>query len=192
MISADQVKELRDKTGISVMQCRKALEQAEGDMKKAEIILQKQSHSIAEKKSDRELKAGAIASYIHNTGNVGAMVELFCETDFVAKNEEFKKLAYDLAMQVAATNPEFLKAEDISEKRRGEVRETLEKEVSDKPKDMQEKILEGKVDSYFADKVLLEQPFIKDQGIKVKELVESTIQKFGEKVTVGRFVRFSI
>jgi elongation factor Ts len=175
MIDTNLVKQLRDQTGVSIMQCRKALEDAQGDIKKAEVILQRQGRAIAEKKSNRTLGAGAIQSYIHSTGTVGSMVELLCETDFVAKNKEFKDLAYDIAMQITAVNPSFLKREDL-----------------DKPADMQEKILQGKLDSYFSDKILLEQPFIKDQGVKIKELIESAIQKFGEKIEIGKFTRFSI
>ena len=146
MTSAEQVKELRNRTGISVMQCRKALEDTGGDMKKAEILLQKQSHSIAVKKADRELKSGTVSSYIHNNGNIGAMVELLCETDFVSNNEEFKKLAYELAMQVTAANPEYLENKEIPEEQRKSVREALEKEVTGKPQEIKEKILTGKVE----------------------------------------------
>lgn len=192
MISTEQVKELRDKTGISIMQCKKALEEAQGDMSKAEIILQKQGRAIAQKKSDRELNSGTIQSYVHSTGAVGVLVELLCETDFVAKNEDFKKLAYDLAMQIAATNPKYLKKDDVPEEAKNEAKEVLEKEILGKPEDMKEKILQGKLDSYFADKILLEQPFIKDQAVNVSELIESAIQKFGEKIQIGNFVRFSI
>jgi len=192
MIDTQQVKELREKTGVSIMQCRKALEEAGGDMKKAEIILQKQGQSIAEKKSGRTLGAGAIQAYIHSTGAVGAMVELLCETDFVSKNETFKNLARDLAMQITATNPTYLKREDIPESAQNEAKEVLKQEVLDKPADLQEKILSGKLDSYFSDKILLEQSFIKDQDLSVKDLIDSAVQKFGEKIEIGHFTRFSI
>lgn len=191
-ISTSRVKELRDQTGISIMQCRKALEEAGGDMEKAVILLQKQSKSIATKKSDRTLGSGVVASYIHGAGSVGTMVELLCETDFVAKNEEFKAMARDIAMHIAASNPEFLKATDISEEAKKKVAEVLEDEVKDKPADMREKILEGKMNAYFSERILLDQPFVKDQNIKVGQLIESAIQKFGERMEVGRFVRFSI
>lgn len=174
------------------MQCRKALEEAGGDMEKAVILLQKQSKSIATKKSDRTLGSGVVASYIHGAGSVGTMVELLCETDFVAKNEEFKAMARDIAMHIAASNPEFLKATDISEEAKKKVAEVLEDEVKDKPADMREKILEGKMNAYFSERILLDQPFVKDQNIKVGQLIESAIQKFGERMEVGRFVRFSI
>ena len=115
MITTDQVKELRDRTGISIMQCKKALEEASGDMEKALVLLKKKGAEIADKKSDRSLGAGVVASYIHSTGSVGAMVELWCETDFVAKNEEFKALAREIAMQIAATNPSFVSSDEINE-----------------------------------------------------------------------------
>ncbi len=191
-ISTEQVKELRNITGVSIMQCRKALEEAGGDMSKAQIVLQKQSKAVADKKSDRELNAGVVASYIHSNASVGAMVELNCETDFVAGNKEFKDLAYDLAMQVAASSPKYLKKDDISEGARKEAGEVFAKEVEGKPEDLKEKILSGKLDAFFAEQILLEQPFIKNPELKVRELIESAIQKFGEKIEVRRFVRFSV
>lgn len=191
-ISTSRVKELRDQTGISIMQCRKALEEAGGDMEKAVILLQKQSKSIASKKSDRNLGSGVVASYIHGAGSVGVLVELLCETDFVAKNEEFKAMARDIAMHIAASSPEFLKASDISEDAKKKVAEVLADEVKDKPENMREKILEGKMNAYFSERILLDQPFVKDQNIKVSQLIDSAVQKFGERMEVGRFVRFSI
>jgi elongation factor Ts len=190
-ISTEQVKELRDETGISVMQVRKALEEAQGDKAKALVILKKKGGDAASKKADRTLGAGIIQSYIHSTGTVGAMVELSCETDFVSGNQEFKTLAYEIAMQVAATNPDFVSKEDITPEAKKTAEEVFAKEVVDKPKEMQAKILEGKVSSYFKDKVLLEQAFIKDQDVTISALLEKAVQKFGEKIVIGRFVRFS-
>lgn len=194
MVTTEQIKELRDQTGISVMQCKKALEEAGGDMAKAILILKKKSADIAAKKGDRELGAGAVAAYIHGAGNVGAMVLLSCETDFVAKNEEFKALAYDLAMQVAATSPEYARRENIDEETKSTVRGMLEKETSSLNKDdkMKKKILDGKVDAYFKDRILLEQSFIKDETLTIKELIDKYIQKFGERIEIRRFSRFSI
>lgn len=191
MITTDQVKALRDKTGLSIMQCKKALEETNGDMEKAVIILQKKSGDVANKKSDRTLGAGAVQSYIHGTGSVGAIVELSCETDFVAKNEEFKTLARDLAMQVAATDPQFVKLEDVDDAARAKAAEVFAKEVEGKPEEMKEKILEGKLNSYFGEYTLLEQPFIKNADMKVKDLITGAVQKFGERIEVRRFVRFS-
>lgn len=192
MITTEQIKQLRDKTGVSVMQCKKALEEAGGDMDKAFIIMRKKGSDIASKKSDRVLGSGRIASYIHGNGNVGSLVELSSETDFVSKNDEFYALAHNIAMQVAATNPTYLKSGDITEEEKKRATEVFEKEVVGKPEDIKEKIIKGKLDSYFADKILLEQPFIKDGNMKIKDLIESAIQKFGEKIEVSRFVRFSV
>jgi elongation factor Ts len=191
-ITTEDIKALRDETGLSIMQCKKALEEAGGDAEKARILLQKKSGDIAAKKGDRTLGAGIVASYIHASGAIGVLVELSCETDFVSKNPEFQAIAYDIAMHVAATNPKYLKREDISEADKEKVAETLKEEVKDKPADMQEKILQGKVDSYFADKVLLDQPFIKNPDQKIQDLVNGAVQKFGERTELRRFVRFSV
>jgi elongation factor Ts len=190
-ITTEQVKALRDKTSLSIMQCHKALEEAGGDMEKAIVILQKRSGEIAQKKSERTLGAGIVSSYIHAAGSVGAIVELSCETDFVAKNEGFKALAYDLAMQVAATDPQFLKMEDINEEARKTASEVFAEEVKDKPEDLKAKILEGKLNAYFGENTLMEQPFIKNPDMKIKDLITGAVQKFGERTEIRRFVRFS-
>lgn len=192
MITTELIKELRDKTGVSVMQCKKALEEAGGAMDKALIILRKKGSDIASKKSDRTLGSGRIASYIHGNGSVGSIVELLSETDFVSNNEEFFTLAHNIAMQVAASNPTYLKADDVTDEEKKKVLEVLEKEVEGKPDNIKDKILKGKLDSYLADKILLEQSFIKDGNMKIKDLIETAIQKFGEKIEVARFARFSV
>ena len=192
IITTVEIKELRDKTGVSVMQCKKALEEAWGDMEKALIILRKKGSDIASKKSDRTLGSGRIAAYVHGNGSVGSLVELWSETDFVSKNDEFYNLAYDIAMQVAAANPMYLKKDDVTEEEKNKLLEVFEKEVVGKPEEIKEKILKGKLDSYLADKILLEQPFIKDGNLKVKDLIGSAIQKFGEKIEIGKFARFNI
>lgn len=192
MITTDEIKKLRDVTGISVMQCRKALEEANGDFDKAIVILRKRGAEVAAKKADRTLGAGVVSSYIHATGSVGTMVELYCETDFVSGNEEFKRLAYDIAMHIAASNPEFLKSEDVTEEAKNLAKEVFLKEVAGKPEAMKEKILEGKLQSYFSERVLLEQPFIKNPELTIKTLIDGAVQKFGEKIEIGQFVRFSI
>lgn len=191
-ITTEQIKELRDMTGLSIMQCKKALEEANGDISKAVILLQKKGAGIAAKKADRNLGAGRVMAYMHSTGNIGSMVELLCETDFVAKNEEFGVLAHNIAMQVAATNPLYLKMSDIPEAVRKEAEEVFAKEVEGKPADMKAKILEGKLNAYFKDKVLLEQEYIKNPEVTVNGLIESFIQKFGERTEVGRFVRLGV
>ncbi|MDB4992306.1 MAG: translation elongation factor Ts, elongation factor Ts [Parcubacteria group bacterium] len=189
-ISMDTLKMLRDKTGLSVMQCKKALEEANGDAAQAEVILRKRSSDAADKKSDRELGAGAVASYIHG-GEIGAMVLLSCETDFVARNEEFPALAREIAMQVAATNPKYLHDTDIDDTARTAAMTVFTEEVKDKPEEMREKILEGKMQSYFKDMVLMNQPFIKDDSKTIQQLVDQASQKFGERVVISQFVRFS-
>ena len=191
MITTEIIKELRDRTGVSIMQCQKALEETDGDLEKAIVVLQKKSGDIAEKKASRSLGAGIVESYVHNTGNIGVLVEISCETDFVANNKEFKEFAYNVAMQVAATNPKFLKSEDISEEEVEKAKDVFQKEVKDKPDDLKGKILQGKVDSYFKEQVLLNQSYIKDPEKTVNDLVSAAIQKFGERIEIRRFVRFS-
>lgn len=191
-ITMDQIKELRDMTGISVMQCKKALEEAGGDMEKALIVLRKKGADSATKKSDRELGAGVIASYVHGGGSVGAMVELGCETDFVSKNEEFKALAYDIAMHVAATNPMYISSSEIGESEKTKALEVFQAEVEGKPENLKAQILEGKLNAFFKEKILLEQSFIKNPDLTIGTLITNAIQKFGEKTEVVRFVRFGL
>lgn len=191
-ITSTHIKELRDKTGISVMQCKKALEEAEGDMDKALIILKKKRSEAADKKSDRVLAAGAVGAYMHNTNEVAAMVVLSCETDFVAKNEEFIALAKDIAMHVAALNPKFISRDEVDEIALQKATEVFQAEVTDKPADMQAKILEGKLSSYFKEQILLEQPFIKNPDTTIGELVNGAVQKFGENVNITEIRRVSV
>ncbi|OIO31030.1 hypothetical protein AUJ77_00825 [Candidatus Nomurabacteria bacterium CG1_02_43_90] len=194
MITTEQIKELRDLTGVSVMQCKKALEEAEGDKEKALLILRKKSSDIALKKGDRELGAGVVQSYIHSNKTVGTLIELSCETDFVARNEEFVTLARDIAMHITATNPEYTDETEITEEVRAKVIEMFKKEVdeSGKPADIQEKMMEGKLSAYFAERTLLAQPFVKNPDLTIKGLIDGGVQKFGEKIAVSRFVRFTI
>jgi len=194
MITTETIKELRDRTGVSVMQCKKALEETQGDIEKAIIVLRKQAGNAASKKSDRDLGAGTIQTYIHGNGTVGVMVQLSCETDFVSNNEDFKALAKDIAMHIAASNPDFLSTEDITEEDKVKVREVFENEVadSDKPTDIKEKMLQGKLDAYFDEKVLLNQKFIKNPDVTINSLIESAVQKFGEKTELTKFVRFEV
>ncbi len=191
-ITTEQVKNLRDQTGISVMQCKKALEEAGGDMEKARVILQKKSGELSAKKSDRTFGAGTIQAYIHANGSVGAIVELNCETDFVANNEEFKTIARDIAMHVTATNPKFVSKSDIKEEDMKIARSVFEEEVKDKPAAMKDKILQGKLDTYFAEMVLLDQPFIKNPDVTIQGLLDGAVQKFGEKTALARFKRFKV
>lgn len=191
-ITSAQLKELRDKTGISVMQCKKALEEAEGDMEKALIILQKKGGEAAQKKSDRTLGAGAIGAYVHNTNEVAALVHLASETDFVAKNEAFVTLARDIAMQVAAQAPLYITREEVDATALQKAREVFAEEVADKPADMREKILEGKLNAYFKDRILMEQPFIKDPEKTIEDLINTAVQKFGENIVIAEVRRVSV
>lgn len=191
-ISTEVIKQLRDATGVSIMQCKKALEEVDGDIEKAKVILQKYSKAAADKKSDRTLGAGAIASYIHQGGKVGALVELMCETDFVSKNEEFQTLAKDIAMHIAALAPQFLRKEDLKEEDMVAAKEVYKEEVEGKPEELKEKILQGKLDAYFNEKTLLEQAFIKNPDKTIKLMLDEAVQKFGEKVEITRFTRYSI
>ena len=194
MITTEQIKELREKTSISVMQCKKALEDADGDMNKAIDLLRKKGAEIASKKSGRELGSGVVASYIHSDNKMGVLLELLCETDFVARNEEFKNLADDLALHVAAMNPRYLYEEDIKEENRKQVRETFLQEVKgmDKPDDVKSKVLDGKVEAYFKESVLLNQSFVKDPTITIAGVIEGAIQKIGEKIKIARFTRYML
>lgn len=195
-ISTDIVKELRDRTGVSVMQCRKALQEAEGDLEKAIVILRKHSSGAAEKKSERTLGAGTIGAYVHDAA-IGAMVLLSSETDFVAKNPEFVALAREIAMQVAATDPKYLSASEIPSEAKDAATAVFEAEVEGLPaqagksEEMKAKILDGKLKSYFSDQVLLEQSYIKDEAKSVQDLLNEAIQKFGERIEITRFARFS-
>ncbi len=196
MITTEQIKELRDSTGISVMQCKKALEEAGGDIEKARVILRKKSGEIAAKKSDRTFGAGIVQAYVHSTGRVASLVELVCETDFVSGNEEFKALARDIAMHVTASNPKFLDKDEITDADKNTAKEVFLKEIADSgkkvPKEMEEKILEGKLATYFGEMVLLNQPFIKNPDVTIEALILSAGQKFGEKIAIARFNRFAV
>lgn len=191
-ITSAQLKELRDKTGISVMQCKKALVEAEGDMDKAVIILKKKRSEAAEKKSDRELGAGAVGVYVHNTNEVAAMVLLASETDFVSKNEEFVALAKDIAMHVAATDPKYISKDELPEDAIEKAKEVFAPELEGKPEDMKEKIMQGKLDSYFKDQILLEQDFVKNPETTIGEMVTGAVQKFGENVSIAQISRVSV
>ena len=191
-ITTEMIKALRDETSVSVMQCKKALEEAAGDIEKAKVILRKISAVTASKKSDRELGAGIAAAYTHAGGAVVAAVVLRCETDFVSRNEEFGKLAYDIAMHVAAMRPQFTTRDDIKEEDLRAAREVFASEVANIPDAVKEKALQGKLDGYIAERVLVEQPFVKNPEITVRQLIDQYVQKFGERIEVSRFERLSV
>jgi elongation factor Ts len=193
-ITTEEIKSLRDETGVSIMQCKKALEEAGGDMEKARMILRKNSATAASKKSERTLGAGIIGSYVHANKKMGAMVELFCETDFVAQNPEFVQTANDLAMHITAMAPEFIKSSDIDEAATAKAKAFFEEESAnlDKPADIKEKIIQGKLNEFFAEKTLMNQSFVKNPDITIEQLINELIQKTGEKIEIGKFVRLSV
>jgi elongation factor Ts len=192
MATTEEIKALRDLTGVSVMQCKKALEEAGGDMEKAKVILRKQSANIASKKADRTLGAGIAAAYTHAGGAVVGAVVLGSETDFVSKNAEFGKLAYDIAMHVAAMNPQFRTRDDVKDEDIRAASEVFAKEVENVPEAKRDVALQGKIDSYLKERVLLDQPFVKDPNVTIGELITQAVQKFGEKVEVVRMERLSV
>lgn len=191
-ITSAQLKELRDMTGISVMQCKRALEEAGGDMEKAVIILKKKRSEAAEKKSDRELGAGAVGVYLHNTNEIAALAMLACETDFVAKNEAFIALAKDIAMQVAATNPTYITRAELPDTAIEKAKEVFAPELAGKPAEMHEKIMQGKLDAYFKDQILSDQPFVKNPDMTISEMVSGAVQKFGENISIVKITRVSV
>lgn len=194
MISIDQVKNLRQETGVSVSECKKALEQAEGNNEKAKEVLRKWGKELAGKKSEREARIGIIETYVHPNKRVGAMLELRCETDFVAKSKDFQGLAHELCLQIAALNPMFVKEEDIDEKFLNEEKKIYQEQIKDsgKPKKIADQIIEGKLKKYKEQVSLLSQAWIKDDSKTVKNLIEEYIAKIGENIFVKRFERFEI
>lgn len=191
-ITTENVKKLRQQTGVSVMQCKKALEEADGDMEQAKVIIQRKSKEAADKKAERELGAGVVQAYVHTNNTVGAIVELSCETDFVAKNEEFRTLAYDIAMHIVASNPVYKDKASIPEEDWENAKKAIESELEGTPEDKREQIMDGKLNAYFSEKLLMEQPFVKDSEKTIGNMIEEAIQKFGENTDVTGFARFSI
>lgn len=188
-ITTENIKELRERTQVSVMKCKEALTEADGDMEKAIKILEEKSEATAAKKSSRDLGAGIVSAYIHSNDTVGAMVELQCETDFVARNEEFQKLAYEIAMHVAAMNPEYVSRKDVPEEQVAEQEEKFTEEFSDKPEEVRENAVAGKLDNYFSKFVLLDQAYIKDDEKTITDLLHEATQTFGENVAIGEVSR---
>jgi elongation factor Ts len=192
-ITVDMVKELRERTGAGVLDCRNALQEVGGDFDKAATLLRKKGLAIAAKKAEREAKEGLVEAYIHGGGRLGVLLELNCETDFVARTADFRGLAHDLAMQIAATNPQYLTPQDIpTDVLEGQRRREREQVEGDKPEEVVERILEGKLKKYYQEVCLLEQPFIKDEGVSIRELMTAKIAKLGENIKVRRFARFEL
>lgn len=192
MATTEEIKQLRDATGVSVMQCKKALEEAGGDMEKAIVILRKIAAAGAGKKSDRELAAGVAAAYTHSGGQVVGAIVLGCETDFVSRNPEFQQIAYDIAMHVAAMRPEFITKEQVKPEDVAKAREVFTQESASVKEEMREKVIEGKLEAFIKEKVLLDQPFVKNGDITIRQLIEGGTQKFGEKIEVVRMERLAV
>jgi elongation factor Ts len=192
-ISADLVKELREKTGVGLMECKSALQESNGDIEEAITILRKRGLASSAKKSGREIKDGTIGAYIHN-GKIGVMVEVGCETDFVAKNPEFQSLVKDIAMHIAASDPRFIRKEDVTADVMAKEREIYfeQAKATGKPENVLDKIVEGRMSKYYSEACLLEQPFVKDPALTVRDLIAGYVQKIGENIQVRRFVRYKI
>lgn len=191
-ISAEQVRELREKTGAGLMDCKRALVESGGDQKEAVRLLREKGLAKAKKKGARETAEGVVQSYIHANGKLGVLMEVACETDFVARNQEFRSLVKDLCMQVAAMNPLAVSREDLPESTIEEEKEVYARQFEGKPPHVLEKILAGKLESYFAEACLLDQPFIKDDSRKVGDLINDAIAKMGENIRVRRFVKMEL
>ena len=194
VISSEVVKKLRDKTGAGMMDCKNALMATNGDMEQAIDYLRKKGAAVAAKRADRETNQGVVEAYIHAGGRIGAMVELNCETDFVAKTPGFKQLAHDIAMQVAAMSPQYVSRDQIPQA-------VIEKELEiykvqaqneGKPAQIAEKISQGRLEKFYQETVLIEQSFIKDSGKTIKDIIDEEIAKVGEKITVRRFLRYHL
>jgi elongation factor Ts len=193
-ISAAQVKELREKTGAPMMDCKQALTEAKGDLEQAIILLRKRGVSVAAKKAARITSEGSIASYIHAGGKIGVLVEVNCESDFVARTDDFKELVHDIAMHIAASDPKFVRKEDVTP-------EAFEREkdiyraqaaATGKPAPVVEKIVAGKMEKFYEEVCLLDQPFIKDQTMSISQLIAAKVGTLGENIAVRRFARFKV
>ena len=193
-ISADLVKELRQRTGIGMMECKAALQEAGGDIEKAIEVLRKKGYARAKDKADRTASEGLVGSYIHTNGRIGVLVEVNCESDFVARNDDFKDLVKNIAMHIAAARPKYVAPEEIPaevlEQEKGIIRDQLKD--TKKPPEILDRIVQGKLSKYYEEVCLLDQAYIRDDKVKVKELVASAIAKLGENIKVRRFARFEI
>jgi elongation factor Ts len=192
--SAQQVKELRDKTGAGFSDCRTALVESGGDIQKAIDVLRKKGQAAAAKKAQRTTSEGLVSCYIHAGGKIGVLIEINCESDFVARTDDFQRLCHDVAMHIAALDPLFLRREDVTtevlERKRATFRD--EAKATGKPEPVIEKIMTGKLEKFYEENCLYEQHFIKDEGVTVKELVDQAIAKVGENIAIRRFSRFKV
>ena len=193
-ITTAMVKELREKTGVGIMDCKEALAATNGSIEQAQDYLRKKGLQAAAKRAERSTREGSVGSYIHGGGRLGVMIEVNCETDFVARTDDFQELVHDLAMQVAASNPLYPTRDDVPEEVVGKERQILEEQAqaSGRPAQAIAKMVEGRLNKYFQEVCLLDQPFVKDPGMSVGDLITAKIAKTGENITVSRFVRFQL
>ena len=193
-ISANQVKELREKTGAPMMDCKQALTEAKGDMEQAVVVLRKKGVSVAAKKAARVTSEGSVTSYIHAGGKIGVLLEVNCESDFVARTEDFKELVHDIAMHIAASDPKYIRKEDVTAEDFAREKDiALARAIaSGKPANIAEKMVAGKMEKFYEEVCLYEQPFIKDQTVSISQLVATKIGKLGENISVRRFARFKV
>src|ERR1700752_1870524 len=193
-IDAKQVKELREKSGAPMGDCLKALQEAKGDMEQAFVVLRKRGMASAQKKASRSTNEGAVGTYIHAGGKIGVLVELNCESDFVARTEDFQELLKDIAMHIAATDPRYVRKEDVTPEDMEREKEIYRAQAAatGKPAPVVEKIVEGKMSKFYEEVCLLDQPFIKEQSMTISQLIAQKVGKLGENITVRRFARFKV
>lgn len=193
-ITAQLVKELRERTGAGMMECKSALTEAKGDLGEAEVVLRKRGIASAGKKSSRATKQGLIGTYIHHGGQLGVMVEVNCESDFVARTGDFKELVHDIAMHVAAADPQFVRKEDVTPAALEKEKEIQRARVvsEGKPEKVADKIVEGRMGKFYEEVCLYHQPFVKENTLTVEELIKTKIAKLGENISVARFIRFKV
>jgi len=193
-INAQMVRDLRERTGAGMMDCKKALVETEGDAERAIEVLRKRGLAAAAKKAGRATAEGVVGSYIHMGGRIGVLVEINCETDFVARTDEFQELVKDVAMHIAAADPRFVRRDEVTEEVIEQERAIYSEQAlsSGKPENVVDRIVDGKMEKFYAEQVLLEQPFVKDADVTVQQLVASKIAKLGENIQVARFARFKL
>jgi len=193
-ITAEKVKELRERTGIGMMECKSALQKSDGDMEKAIEILRKKGHALALAKAHREASQGLVGAYVHLNGRIGVLVEVNCESDFVARNDEFQTLVKEIAMQIAAAKPRYLSSDQVPLEVLEAEKEIIRAQLADmkKPPEILEKIVQGKLGKFFEEVCLLDQPYIREEKLKVRDLITQAIAKIGENIKIRRFVRYEV
>ncbi|MFH1459341.1 MAG: translation elongation factor Ts [Candidatus Omnitrophota bacterium] len=191
-VSTEQIKLLREKTGAGFMDCKKVLSETGGDIEKAIAELRKKGLAVAAKRSGRTAKEGLVESYIHMGGKIGVMVEINCETDFVARNEDFKQFVKDVAMHIAAANPTYLNSDEVPEEIIEREKDIIKSQAGNKPANVVEKMIAGKLNKFYQEVCLLDQPFVKDDKISIKDYLNSVIAKIGENILIRRFARFQL